>query len=706
MEWNISVTGSGGIDREEVRRFLRLFVDPNVSHEVRALPSGRSVTISGDDLDGAAQAVEAIAGAKGTYLTLNPVRPDLNGAARAADVVARRHLLIDCDPARPDPDSSATDAEKAAAKAVADAAQADLTARGWPRPIVVDSGNGWHLLYRIDLPADKLSHQILSRCLKALQESHGTTAAQIDTKVHNASRITKLPGTWARKGPHTDDRPHRMARIVSVPKAITPVPIEALRDLAGLGPGSTAEAHQPPGPPAWTIPVRDASIGMDAYVQRAIEGECGAVAKAPNGERNNRLNVAAFNLGTLLHLGAVPRPEIERALLFAAWQAGLGEGESVATVRSGLDAGAENPRQAQPWRDKPRGTEPPPPTRPLERLTIRASEITPKKVDWLWRDRVPIGFITLFAGRTGLGKSFVTCDFAARLTQGEDLPDGPSGLGGECQNVLFISEDPYEYVLAPRLLELGADMDRVSFLTWEAMTSYTLSDTEFLERAWREAGEPVLIAIDPPTNFLGDADEHKNSEVRAILMHLVLWIASKHAACVLITHVNKAQSKGVDALSRVIGSVAWTTVVRVVHLFAQDPDDPERRLFCPDKTNLGRRAETLAYSVRKTDALATIDWHGTVDLTSDQALSGEKRKPRRIVASDWLVERFREQREWPSNDLFRAAAQEGLSRDAVFEGKKVLDLPRARKEIQPNGDVCWIWWVPPDWPRLAQEGPG
>lgn len=698
------------IDRNEVRRFLGLLIDPNVAHEVRALPSGQSATVQGGDLDGAVRAVESIAGTKGTYVTLNPVRPDLRGAARVADIVARHYLLIDCDPTRPDRDSNATDAEKLAAKAVADAVLADLTARDWPRPLVIDSGNGWHLLYRIDLPADKLSQQLLALCLKALQQAHGNDAAQIDTKVHNASRISKLPGTWVRKGPHTDDRPHRMARLVSVPTAITAVPIEQLQELAGLGPGPGPKGSSPATGPSpdrdvWEIPVRGGgSDGIESYVRRAIEGECGKVAVAREGERNDTLNVAAFSLGTLLHLGVLPRHDVEQALLFAARRAGLGEHESAATIRSGLEAGAKEPRQVEP-RGMSRPVPPSEPLPPGTRLTVRANEIVPKKVRWLWQNRVPIGFITLFAGRTGLGKSFVTCDFAARVTQGEDLPDGPSGVGGECRNVLFISEDPYEYVLAPRLLELGADMGRISFLTWEAMTRYTLSDTEFLERAWREADEPVLIAIDPPTNFIRGADEHKNSEVRDILMHLVLWIASKDAACVLITHVNKAQGKGVDALSRVIGSVAWTTVVRIVHLFAQDPDDPERRLFCPDKTNLGVKGETLAYSVRKTDTLATIDWHGTVDLTSDQALSGEKRKPRRIVASDWLTERFRERLEWPSNDLFRAALQEGLSRDAVFEGKKVLNLPRARKEIQPNGDICWIWWVPPDWPQLLQDGP-
>jgi hypothetical protein len=684
------------VDRGELLRALRLLVDPDATHEARSIPAGRSVPVRGSDLAGAVLAIEQIADGSGTYLTLNPVRPDLKGAARVADVLARRHLLIDVDPVRPS-NANATDAEKHEAERVIGAVAADLERRGWPGPLVIDSGNGWHLIYRLDLPNDKLSQQLTGRCLKALAAAHDTPGANVDTKVHNASRITKLPGTWARKGPHTPERPCRQARLVSEPTAFTAVPVELLKALAGAGSEKETAKLDP-----WVMPVRRADQPNDGYAKTAMERECDEIASSPAGDRNNRLNLGAFRVGQLLHLG-LDRPLAEQSLLAAAEVSGLGTVESEATIRSGLDAGAAEPRQPAERVEagaKAKAAQPAEP-KVVDSLTIRASDIVTKRIRWLWKDRVPMGFITLFAGRTGLGKSFVTCDLAARITQGEDLPDGPSGVQGECRSVLFFSEDPYEYVLAPRLLELGADLNMVHFLRWEEMAEYTLDNTEFLERAYQESGSPALVVIDPPTNFLGGADEHKNSEVRRVLMHLVGWVKDKDAALVLITHVNKG-GKGVDALSRVIGSVAWTTTTRIVHLFAPDADDQTACLFCPDKNNLGRKAKALRFAITSTEMLAVVQWRGEVETSSDDAMSGEKAKPRRLVASEWLVERFREKREWPSDELFRAAKEVGISRDAMFEAKDVLQLPKARKEVNMQGDSVWVWRVPPDWPRLAE----
>ena len=69
-----------------------------------------------------------------------------------------------------------------------------------------------------------------------------------------------------------------------------------------------------------------------------------AVERTPEGSRNDRLNRAAFSLGTLVGAGALRRAEAEGALLSAAAVAGLPPAEAARTVASGLDAGAERPR--------------------------------------------------------------------------------------------------------------------------------------------------------------------------------------------------------------------------------------------------------------------------------------------------------------------------------------------------------------------------
>jgi hypothetical protein len=302
-----------------------------------------------------------------------------------------------------------------------------------------------------------------------------------------------------------------------------------------------------------------------------------------------------------------------------------------------------------------------------------------------------------------VGKSFVVCDLIARLTTGGEIPGGK----GECFNpgrALILSEDPHKHMLVPRLIESGADRSRVALMTWEAMAKYSLDDVTLLNEAFVQAGRPDLVVIDPPTNVLGEADEHKNAEVRQVVMNVVAWLVENDTACIFILHVNKNAGKGVEALNRVMGSVAWVTTSRIAHTFVRDPDDKTRNLFAVAKTNLGPIAPTLAYRVVKTDSLARVEWLGEVDITADDAMSREPKRIRRdMIARDWLIEQFRKKREWRSEDLFEAGRQENISRNAIFEAKELLKLPKARQEWQPDGERTWIWHVPPDWPPLTAK---
>jgi hypothetical protein len=82
----------------------------------------------------------------------------------------------------------------------------------------------------------------------------------------------------------------------------------------------------------------------DSYAMAALRDECQAVAVEPENNRNNRLNVAAYNLGQLVGAKQIARSKVETDLAAAAREAGLGERETIATIKSGLDAGEANPR--------------------------------------------------------------------------------------------------------------------------------------------------------------------------------------------------------------------------------------------------------------------------------------------------------------------------------------------------------------------------
>ncbi|HYE76829.1 MAG TPA: AAA family ATPase, partial [bacterium] len=215
-------------------------------------------------------------------------------------------------------------------------------------------------------------------------------------------------------------------------------------------------------------------------------------------------------------------------------------------------------------------------------------------------------------------------------------------------------------------------------------------------------GGVSLVVIDPPTNFLADTDEHKNSEVRQLVMRVVEWALGRDLAVVFILHVNKQTGKGVEALNRVMGSVAWVTTARIAHTFCTDPNDPTRALWVPLKNNLGPLGKAVAYRIGNADGAARVEWLEEVDTTADEALGHSAPRERRdVVAAEWLIERFREVHEWESRELFERADQDGVSRNAIFEAKRSLNLPRARQHIKENGDKTFFWWVPENWPPLA-----
>jgi P4 family phage/plasmid primase-like protien len=241
--------------------------DPIVSLVARALaallPAGQTTELRAPNAKGKGDFTATMSGyfdsipklveasrtidAPGVYMVLNPVDPSLlarcnnrvkkmvkgDASTTDADILCRRWLFVEVDPVRKS-GICATDAEKGEALAVADAVLTHLRGEGWPEPMQIDSGNGYYLLFRVDLPTD--DDGLSARCLKALASRFDTQTAHVDTTVFNPARIARLPGSWNKKGDRTPDRPHRKCVPVSVPDQLKAVPVELLEALAGTAP--------------------------------------------------------------------------------------------------------------------------------------------------------------------------------------------------------------------------------------------------------------------------------------------------------------------------------------------------------------------------------------------------------------------------------------------------------------------------------------
>jgi hypothetical protein len=229
------VTGKVKPDVAEMLRSLKLLTEPDQVLELRLLKVQLEgyrtpVTMGGYFSDREALASAAAKynmSAQGIYITLNPINPALLARARDrlrvagkdfpltndSDVVRRLWLPIDFDPIRP-AGISATEQEHSLAIERAKQVRDALRAQGWPDPILADSGNGGHLLYRIDRPSDD---NLVKHCLEALALRFDDGNIKIDQAVFNPSRIWKLYGTISRKGDPLPNRPHRLARILEAP---------------------------------------------------------------------------------------------------------------------------------------------------------------------------------------------------------------------------------------------------------------------------------------------------------------------------------------------------------------------------------------------------------------------------------------------------------------------------------------------------------
>ena len=237
------------IDASMVHRALETIHQDGELFEIRVLGGRGPFSGYFKDIDKAVDYLSHMSAydLRGTniYVTLNPVmdaclaREQSNRIIKAKnqtkdEEITRLHwLFIDLDPVRITGISS-SNKELAQAQERAVNVYKYLKKEGFPDPLIGMSGNGYHLLYRIDLPTTEA--ETVKTFLEAMGMLFTDDAIKIDAVNFNPSRICKLYGTLAQKGTGTDERPHRMAHIIKSPKHFEPVELEKIQKIAAMLP--------------------------------------------------------------------------------------------------------------------------------------------------------------------------------------------------------------------------------------------------------------------------------------------------------------------------------------------------------------------------------------------------------------------------------------------------------------------------------------
>ena len=305
------------------------------------------------------------------------------------------------------------------------------------------------------------------------------------------------------------------------------------------------------------------------------------------------------------------------------------------------------------------------PSKPETVKIIRMSDVELTPVDWLWKPYLPFGKLSVLQGNPGEGKTYFAMHLAAACTNGKLLPNMERM---EPFNVIYqTAEDGLGDTVKPRLIEAGADLDRVLVID-DSDVQLTLSD-ERIEKAIIE-NNARLVIIDPIQAYLGaDVDMNRANEVRPIFMRLGQVARRTGCAILLIGHLNKAA--GMQSLQRGLGSIDIAAAVRSVMFIGKLKHDPTMRILTHEKSSLAPPGLSLAFSLGDEGGFR---WVGEYDITADEMLSGiePQRETKTQQAKDLICTLLAGGKQVLSEDIDKAALERGIPGRTVRDAKREL----------------------------------
>lgn len=223
---------------------------------------------------------------------------------------------------------------------------------------------------------------------------------------------------------------------------------------------------------------------------------------------------------------------------------------------------------------------------PRELLARNLSTVPMRAIEWLWTGWIPKGYVTIWAGETGAGKSTVLADVTARVTTGAPWPGESADTAREPGRALWLgSEDGMEELTLPRLVACGAELANVieiqGVLQQGRRSTFSMQDDlvavcTLLEK-FKASNVPFsMLVIDPITSYLPGkklrkVDLNDAGQLRTVLEPWLVVAQEYNLAIVCVTHFMKDTTRAM--LHRVLGSAAFAQTCRSLCAVVARQDD-------------------------------------------------------------------------------------------------------------------------------------
>jgi hypothetical protein len=322
------------------------------------------------------------------------------------------------------------------------------------------------------------------------------------------------------------------------------------------------------------------------------------------------------------------------------------------------------------------------------------NRVEPRSVSWLWQSWLPLGKVVPLDGESGLGKSLVCQDLAARVSRGKAMPDGSAGAARPV--VLLSGEDDAADTIVPRLRAAGADLQAVSIFgrvkddnDKKDRLAQLPDDEAFLLEMLRPL-RPGLVILDPIVPFISVAYSLNSERQARRVFQSLGCLARELGACVLAVRP-LARAANSAALYRGAGSLGIRGGARQGLLVAApNPAAPER-LLSVLKSNLAPRPPSWVFRITAdAGGVPAIDWQGPVSPDNDPVgqLGHAGTQSATESAALFLLERLAAG-PVPSRELIEAAGKAGISEPTLRRGKDLIAAEH--HAVVRDGKRVWMW---------------
>ena len=276
---------------------------------------------------------------------------------------------------------------------------------------------------------------------------------------------------------------------------------------------------------------------------------------------------------------------------------------------------------------------------PLE--VVKASEIEPKEVKWLWYPYIPFGKVTLLQGDPGDGKSKLMLSVAALLSKGEPLPFTETEENEPVTIIYQTTEDDADDTVVPRFNSAGGNGENLIFIR-EDEKSLSFGDNRIREAI--EMYHAKLLILDPMSSYIGEICSMNNAnETRAEFNHLIAVAKDTGCAIVIIAHMNKM--KDTNPLYRTNGSIDIAGAARSILAITRTPNKevPAERYLVQVKSNLAPTGSAILFEVSEKG----VDFISEMEMTAEEAFQSLAPKigrpnDKEVKAKAFLIEMLKD----------------------------------------------------------------